>query len=66
MYQLGVFIYACALPDDLPGSKLKQDADIRPLCSDSDIGQIAHDTGSRSLIVEIADQKVRNSGLVAL
>ena len=57
---LGVFIYVYALSHDLTGSKLEQDADVRPSCSDAGIGQIAHDTSSRSLFVEIFGQKFRS------
>ena len=51
MDQLDGFVCPCAVPDDLSGPQIQQDADIRPLRPDPDVCQVTDDTvpGSLSL-----------------
>ena len=64
MNQLGVLVRTGAVSDDLSGSQIQQHADVRPLGSYSNVGQIADNTGSREPVAELPGNQIGYWGFI--
>jgi hypothetical protein len=53
-----------AVSDDLPGSQVQQHADIRPLGSYTNVGQITDNTGSREPVTELPVNQIGHRGFI--
>ena len=64
MDQFSVFVCTGAVADDLPGSQIQQHADIGPLGSYTNVGQIADHTGSREPVTELSVNQVGHRSFI--
>lgn len=65
LHQLRILVPARAVPDDLPGAQVRQQADIGPSLPDPDIGQVADDIGAGNMTTDVPGQEVGRVGFIA-
>jgi hypothetical protein len=66
VHQIGVLVRTRAVSDDLTGTEVKKNADVRPFRANHDMRQIADNTGPWRLVVEIPVKKVGDIRFITL